>query len=237
MESNIGNKNWLPSQHTGLSQFVRKAAHDIANPLNAILMNAELAKLMLERDQTGPAQETLARLIGDCKRTAKLLRDMRAFGSDLQIDSRDFVELRNLIDDAIGAATMEGVQVPAETDVSVENIAIRVDCAAFQRLILALLRNAVEAGATSIQIRATQDAGTAAIDFCDNGGGITEDLREKVFGAFFTTRRNSGNSGLGLTLVRAIVSDHHGDVTIESGNGSGTLIRLSMPTESSRQAN
>lgn len=224
------------SQHAegvSLGGFVCKAAHDIANPLNAILMNAELVKLMLERGQISAAAESLQRLMGDCKRASRLLRDMGAFGSDLQSDDRARIDLRELIDDAAAAAMMAGVQARVSTHVDLESIAIFASRTAFERIAVALLRNADEAGASAIEIRASQESGLVTISFCDDGSGMEHELREKAFDAFFTTRRDAGNSGLGLTLVRALTSEHNGNIAIEPNHGPGTCILLRFPADAS----
>lgn len=229
METSSANKELSFVHDVDLGEFARKAAHDIANPINAILMKAELAIQLLKRNQVGGVEENLAMLIGDCKRIARLLRHMGKFGSDLEAGVSARTELSNLIEDAVGAATMEGVQIPGEMDIDVSGITLFADGAALQRVVIELLRNAAEAGATSIKIRAIANDGAHLITFCDNGSGIEDHQRDNVFNAFFTTRQVTRHSGLGLTLILALMTRHAGSVQIESSDGSGTCIALRFP--------
>src|SRR5664279_3911410 len=96
-----------------LGSFVRGAAHDIANPLNAIAMNAELVKLLLERDQPARAREALDRLLEDCARCGRLIQGLQRFGSGLHAGPRRIVAVGALIDAAIVLVKEERAVAPA----------------------------------------------------------------------------------------------------------------------------
>lgn len=223
------NKHLPSATAIDLGQFARRAAHDVANPLNAMSMATELAIQLIARNQVGAAREHLELVAQDCKRVARLVRDMGKFGSDLQTGPGKRIKLRDVIDDAIATAIMEGVQIPAALDSEVGNVTVFADSAALQRIVVELFRNATEAGATSIKIREEQNTDMHVITFCDNGSGIAEHVRERVFDAFFTTRHAAGNSGLGLTLIHALILAHGGNVVIEPRNSSGACITLHLP--------
>ncbi|HET6582783.1 MAG TPA: ATP-binding protein, partial [Nannocystaceae bacterium] len=100
-----------------------------------------------------------------------------------------------------------------------------------QQIVLNLTLNALDAssagGEVVVHVRA--ESSGAAILVSDNGRGIPEEHRERVFDAFFTTRAGEGGTGLGLAVVRSLVVDHGGRVALESSLGRGTLISVWLP--------
>ena len=76
------------------------------------------------------------------------------------------------------------------------------------------------------------DAGDRALLIVeDNGPGVPPDLKDKVFAPYFTTKHTKGGTGLGLAIVHRIVSDHGGDIRVESEVGTGTTFTLRFPLE------
>ncbi len=87
-----------------LGAFVRDLAHDIANPLNAISMNAELARLLLDRDQTARAREAIGRLLEDCARCGRFIQGIQRFGSGLHAHAHEAISARTLVSSAMQLA-------------------------------------------------------------------------------------------------------------------------------------
>ncbi len=218
-----------------LGAFVRGAAHDIANPLNAIAINAELAKLLLEREQPQRAREVLDRLLADCARCGRLIQGMQRFGSGLHAGPREVVPARAMIDAAIDLARQERATLP-RFRVDGIDARIRVDRPALERAVAGLLHNATEADADTIQILTRRDGGSVVIEIRDNGAGIPPDSCSKVADPFYSTRRAEGNSGLGLTLARELLHSHGGELNIAANTPRGTCIELHLPEVSGRDA-
>ena len=107
-----------------------------------------------------------------------------------------------------------------------------------QQIVLNLTLNALDA--TSKGGTVTVEVGAAALDgrhgleiaVADTGRGIADDQRERVFDPFFTTRAEEGGTGLGLAVVRTLVTDHGGHVALESTLGRGTRIAVWLPATS-----
>jgi signal transduction histidine kinase len=212
-----------------LGTFVRGAAHDIANPLNAISMNGELAKLLLDRGQPVRAREVLELLLADCTRCAQVVQGMQRFGSGLHAYAREVVAARALIDAAVDLAAQERSGGLPALRVKGVDANICVDRRALERALAGLIHNAAEAGATTIDICMRRDGGSVVIDIRDNGAGIPAELRERSCEPFFTTRRAEGKSGLGLTLAHELLHTHGGDLSIAENTGGGTHIALRLP--------
>jgi signal transduction histidine kinase len=102
------------------------------------------------------------------------------------------------------------------------------DEAAFESVLMTLLENARQAGATEVRIEASAKARDIRIDLSDNGPGIAAADRARLFEPFFTTRRADGGTGLGLPIARALVEAHKGRLELLSGE-RGACFRLEVP--------
>lgn len=213
-----------------LGEFVRGLAHDIANPLNAMAMNAELTRVLLDRGDAAAAREALDRLLSDTARCGRLVQSFQRFGAALQSGARDCVPAGMLLQSAISQMQDELPDTGIEFVVGgATDAALDVDTANFESALAGVLRNAAEAGATTISIRIAADKSSVRIDIADNGSGIEARWRERVSEPFFTTRRAQGASGLGLTLAQEIVRRHGGTLRVLAAETQGTTVAIEMP--------
>ncbi len=181
-----------------LGGFVRHVAHEIANPLNAIMMNAEMAKSLVDRGEIPRAAEALTRL----RQRLRALRKTDARHAELRRRRRNARACGH-----VGAGTHRRIDL--EYRLRIQRRACRRlrsmrrslhltgDRAALERAVVALLRNAAEAGASDVHISARDDAGDAVIDVRDNGTGLDAKGIERVSTSFHSTKRAAGGLGLG----------------------------------------
>jgi signal transduction histidine kinase len=213
-----------------LGAFVRGLAHDIANPLNAMAMNAELAKVLLDRGESAAARDALERLLADCARCGRLVQSFQQFGAALETSAREVGDARALVNDAIGLVRNEPTAASIEFRVeSAAAVPVLADGMAVAHALAGLLRNAAEAGASTVKVRITHAHDRARMEIVDNGTGIQEQWRDKVTEAFFTTRRAQGASGLGLTLARELMHRHGGTLSIHPNTGAGAVVCVDLP--------
>jgi two-component system, NtrC family, nitrogen regulation sensor histidine kinase NtrY len=221
---------------------IRVMAHEVMNSLTPISSLAATALDLVEdvlaqlppddprRDRladAGEALETMARrsegLLHFVQNHRRLTRRMVA-SVDIVPVRRAFARLQRLLAQELAARNVELVirVVPETLDVS-------ADIELLDQALINLVRNAMEAlreeKAGHIMLSAFQDGdGHVVIVVADNGPGIPQDQREKVFVPFFTTKRQG--SGVGLTLVRQIATVHGAAVNISETPGGGATISL-----------
>lgn len=215
-----------------LGDFVRGFAHDVANPLNAIAMSAEVMRLLLDRGDISGAGVVLERLLSECARCGRLLQGFQRFGAALQTNGAESVAANTLLDvsiDLLRSDMPTSVVMPAIAINGATDTVLHIDRQAMRHAIAALLRNACEAGADKIDIDVSTDAARTRITIQDNGSGIEPRWRDRVTEAFFTTRRAHGAGGLGLTLAREIVQRHAGTLTLHSDDAQGTSVVIELP--------
>jgi signal transduction histidine kinase len=213
-----------------LAAFTRGLAHELGNPLHSMLLNAEATKLLIARNEAQAAAERLAALLTDCARCGRLLHGIRRFGAGITPDREDRGQLSiaDLVDIARSLLGEEGSTAPA-VEVAGKELRLAADRSALARAVVELLRNSVEAGAACVRIVVGEADGDIIVDFFDDGSGIPEQLRDKVMQPFFSTRRNAGNAGLGLTLVQELLRANGGSVSVGSAFERGACMRLRLP--------
>lgn len=212
-----------------LGGFVRHVAHEIANPLNAVMMNAEMAKSLVERGDIARASEALSRLVNDCARCGKLMRGMQNFGAGIDTREHSTMSAQELIEGATSNIVFEYSGALPVFTVEATPLQLAGDRAALERALVALIRNAAEAGASDVRIAARDDGDDIVIDVRDNGAGLDAKGLERVSNSFYTTKRAAGAMGLGLTLARELVRKHSGCVTLRANSPVGLHVELHLP--------
>ena len=215
-----------------LGEFLRGVSHEFANLLNAVAMNAEIIKVLLDRGNTTVAREALDQLLADCTRCTRLVQSFQYFGTALQPSPSERVSADLLLQSAI--AQMQG-ELP-DTGISFHIVGataseLEIDVPAWTSALAGLLRNAAEAGATTIDMSVVATAtDRLRVDVADNGSGIESCWSARVTEPFFTTRRAQGAAGLGLTLAQELVRRHAGALLIHSeGHNRGTTVSIELP--------
>jgi len=212
-----------------LNAFLGAMAHDLANPLNAISMNTELVRLLVQKNQTARVPEIVERVLADCARCSRFLRDLRQFGDATKDRPRERVSLQALVDAAeIGARALVSGKFP-EIQLSAGETTFSAERQSMEAAISAILRNAAEAGARVLRITARSTDRDIHLLFADDGGGFGEASVNKALTPFFSTRRQEGNTGLGLALCAYVVSAHSGELTVQNGPEGGAEVRIKLP--------
>ena len=209
--------------------FVRHLAHEIANPLNAIMMNAELARSLMDRGDSARANEAIVRLLSDCGRCATLLRGLQYFGSSLAVQEPSGVAVKDIIDGATSTMMFEYAGTLPAFNVKTIDADVNVDRAAIERAIVAVLRNSAEAGATQVTIDACKEKRCLLIDIRDDGPGLADNMIDKVSTTFYSSKRLAGNLGVGIALARELVRKHQGSIDIRANEPAGLCVQIRLP--------
>jgi two-component system cell cycle sensor histidine kinase/response regulator CckA len=203
-------------------------AHDLNNELTLILGNIELALDQLPvgyevSDSLEHAKSAASRCADMSRRLLTASRDRRAAISKIDV-AASVVEARKLLE----YIKPPRIRVSCETELGlfIEGNANRIEQA-----LLELGSNAFDAieGEGEVEIRAYRGDGTMNIAVRDTGCGMAPALQKRAFDPFYTTRRKTGGSGLGLATVRSIVNSHAGAIGIESRVGEGTIFMMTFP--------
>jgi signal transduction histidine kinase len=158
-----------------------------------------------------------------------MVRSLERFGSCMTAREREPVAVANLIEGAATTFAQERSEAKPTLQVETDDVSIVVDRVGMQRVLSGLLHNAAEAGAGSVAVEARRDADALTIVVADDGEGIRANIRARLAEPFFTTRRDEGHNGLGLTLAAEIVKAHGGSLSIDENIAHGTRTTLRLP--------
>src|SRR6266436_6050765 len=202
-------------------EVARRVAHEIKNPLTAMRIAVDqLGRTAGQSDSQTMAVDVLE---AETQRLVQLAKEFAEFGR-LPEGPKSEVDLVDLLMDLGKSA------VPSEVDVSVrangEPCKLVGHYDPLRRAFANLLRNAAEAmgGRGSIEIAVSRDGNGLAVTIADHGAGIPDDLRQRVFEPYFTTK--SDGTGLGLALVRQTIEAHNGSITVAETPGGGATFSI-----------
>jgi len=227
------------ASETRVRQFVADASHELRTPLAAIRGYTELTQRM--GDDRQAVEHAMSRVASETARMTQLVEDLLLLA---RLDSgrpleREPVDLSHLALDAVADAHVAGPDHRWELDVPDEPVMVVGDQARLQQVLANLLANArVHTGpGTLVTTRLSTEPSCSVLQVTDNGPGIPGTLQSEVFERFArgdsSRSRNGGSTGLGLSIVAAVVKAHHGTITIDSAPGR-TAFTVRLPLSPSR---
>ena len=213
-----------------IGRMASSISHDLRHHLVAILANAEyLSDSRHERDR----QELYEELRTSALEMTDMINSLLELSRPRESLHVSEVPVREVIGRAIHTVRANPQFLKVQIDVTGGDLLCRVDPGKFQRVIQNLIINACEAvlhepdGKVTVDV--TEAGGMLELRISDNGRGIDESVRSSVFEPFVSFGKENG-TGLGLTVVQKIVSDHGGTVTIEATSQYGTIVIVALPS-------
>jgi PAS domain S-box-containing protein len=229
----------LLSRVSLLGEMTASLAHELNQPLAAIVNNATAALQYLEQGRLDPKQleEILTDVVGDGHRAYDIMRNVRGAikkGSAIRgpLNLNDVVNAVTRIVQPDAAAQFCKV----ETSLAQDLPAIEGDPTQIQQVLINLVHNAVDAmhdtppGRRIVEIATNYNGDrTICVAVRDYGSGISEATRERLFERFFTTKEEG--LGMGLAIVRSIIEAHGGTIAAENADGGGARFYFRLPVK------
>ncbi|WP_343079969.1 hybrid sensor histidine kinase/response regulator [Ostreiculturibacter nitratireducens] len=219
---------------SALGELLAGVAHELNNPLSVVVGHA-----LMMRDETADP-ETLRRIekISDAaERCARIVKSFLAMARQ-QPAKLSAIDLSETLDMAIDALQQgaDGLDTPVETDVPEDLPPIHADAHQIAQVLINLVKNADQAIRDSgtgdlIRISARFDKAAQAVDIrvADNGPGIPEKIRSRIFDPLFTTKEVGQGTGIGLAFCHRVVTAHSGLIRVEPPTAEGATIFIRLP--------
>jgi two-component system sensor kinase FixL len=234
------------SRVTLLGELSGSLAHELNQPLAAILSNAQAAQQFLKEDafDVNELRQILAEIVAEDKRAGEVIRHMRLLFRKGEVGQHfGNLDINEIVQDVLklmrNDLMNQGVTVQTEL---AENLpAVQGDRVQLQQVLLNLVLNGCEAmidydsSERQLLITSGMENGAVHVSVRDRGGSIPEETLERVFEPFFTTKADG--TGLGLSVCRTIIEAHRGNICVRNNAEGGATFHFSIPACSQAQKN
>lgn len=228
MEERLNHSERLAS----IGRFAAAIAHEINNPVGNII---GLAKLMKRDVNDEGIRSDLEAIIRDADRCGRIIKDLLLY-SRQSPPKKERVLLRDLIKEAVNSAKkmIDSKRIEIIDITEGDLPYINVDPIQIGQVINNIIQNSIQSIETEgkVFVRAEIiDINRVEISVSDTGCGIDEEIKDKIFYPFFTTKRVGEGTGLGLAISYSIIQNHGGEITVESKKGEGSKFMIRLPLD------
>jgi signal transduction histidine kinase len=223
----------LSRRLAAIGRLTSGVAHEVKNPINAIVVHLEVMRQKL-KDIDPDTRRHIDVIGSEIQRLDRVVQTLVDFTRPVELRLVE-TDLHKLVDDVVILASpaAEQNQVHVERQGGQEPLPTRVDVDLVKQAVLNIVINGVQAmpegGTMRLELR--RDGDNAILTIRDQGQGIPEEIRDKVFNLYFTTKK--GGSGIGLAMAYRVVQLHHGSLEFDSVPGEGTTFYLRFPLSES----
>jgi len=225
----IGDEIEMSRRLSASGRLTRGVAHEVKNPINAIVLHLQLLRNKLSQ-QEPDTRRHMDIIDSEIRRLDRVVQTLVDFTRprDLHLEE---VDLRRVLEDVAQLAAPDAEQhgVAVERRMPPQRLPIKVDVDLMKQAILNVVINGVQAMPQGgrLTIAARREGFSAVAEVRDEGGGIPQDMHDKIFELYFTTKKDG--SGIGLAQTYQILQWHYGSVDFESVEASGTTFRFHIP--------
>jgi signal transduction histidine kinase len=219
----------LSRRMAAIGRLTSGVGHEVKNPINAIVVHLELLKNKLG-DASAPAIRHLEVIDAEIHRLDRVVQMLVDFTRpvELQLHEQD---LRPVIGDvlALAVAELSTRNVILVSRMPSKPLVANIDADLLKQAALNVIQNGAQAmpeGGT-LEVVLEEHWKSAVLRIADEGPGIPDEIREKIFDLYFTTK--SGGSGIGLAMTYRILQLHHGSIEVQSSQDHGTEFLLRIP--------
>jgi signal transduction histidine kinase len=216
---------------SAIGSLARGVAHEIKNPLNAISLRLETLRMRIS-DEVPEAEAELDLVSNEVHRLDRVVRTFLDLNRPMEPEIKEF-------DPAELASNVVEIMRPAATQANVElhvvmpplPFTVEADRGLLEQGLLNIVKNAIQAvgdhGGGTVTTSVSLAGGNCAIAVTDNGPGMPESVRDRIFDPYFTTK--TGGSGIGLAFTKRAVDLHRGTIAVETSSGRGTTMTVTFP--------
>jgi two-component system nitrogen regulation sensor histidine kinase NtrY len=213
-------------------EVARRMAHEIKNPLTPIQLSTEymIKKWKSGEEDFGKVFERSTKaIIKEVESLKNLVNDFSRFGKMPEIKKAP-VMISSIVDEVI-TLYKDYKDVRIAMSLKGEEPPVELDAEQFKRVIINLVGNAIQAmqnhGEVDVSIEHDMRSNRVRIDIADNGPGIRDEDKEKLFLPYFSTKKDG--TGLGLAIASKVVTEHRGYIRIKDNSPRGTIFSIELP--------
>jgi len=208
-------------------------AHELGAPLTVI---DGRASRLLRNHKDEDSQRQLKAVRGQVQRLTGLVNQLLAF-SRTPVQQREAISLRDLIATAMTSIEFEQDKGSAKVVIKeLVDVILKVDIKRLELALVNVLRNGLQAAESEVLVAAEFADEGVIITIDDDGEGLPESMKNKALQPFETNKPQGKGTGLGLTIVKHVLNDHNGELSLTNNPNGGCRVTLSLPAQCLRQA-
>lgn len=211
-------------KETAWKEIARQVAHEIKNPLTP--MQLKIQQMLRRFDAGSKDHDTLSTLLTQVDTLSQIAGSFSAFAEMPAPDNQVF-EWGGLVKEVVELYRAENVNINLDVE---SDIRIEADVDIFKRILNNIVLNAIQSvdeGIAKIDVHLMERSGKGVLSVRDNGRGVPDELKDKIFMNYFSTK--STGSGIGLALAKKGIENAGGNIWFESDQQAGTTFYISMP--------
>lgn len=215
---------------SAVGQLIAGVAHELNNPLTAILGYAQLLET---EGLNARAQDFVGKLFKQAQRTHRVVQNLLSFARQRK-PQRDEVDIRKVLDETLALRDydLKINNIKVEKNLPTDPATVVADPHQIEQVFLNIINNAVDAIMETgrngtLKIRVSTQSGHVCTQFSDDGAGIKD--AKRIFDPFYTTKSIGKGTGLGLSICYGIVKEHGGDITANNNPEGGATIEVKLP--------
>ncbi|MBN8550654.1 MAG: PAS domain S-box protein [Deltaproteobacteria bacterium] len=218
-------------------------AHEINNPIGAMLLAAQNAlevrgELRSVQELSDMLERLATKVVENSERCGGIVRGVLQFARKQGTDTKP-TDINAVVSRCVSLVreTLDSPRVGLSCELAPHLPPLRVNPVELEQVIVNLLSNACQSSdrALSVKVSTSRTASGIRLIIEDNGRGIPEEQRARIFDPFYTTRLEQGGTGLGLSIVHGIVTGYHGSIDVRSEVGRGTQVVVDLPFDARRE--
>jgi PAS domain S-box-containing protein len=229
----IENELELSRRLAAIGRLTSGVGHEVKNPINAIVVHLELLRTKL--DLAGSDERAVRHLDiieSEIQRLDRVVQTLVDFSRPVELQLRD-QDLRSVVSSVLmlASAELETHNVHVVSDLPTNPLHAKLDADLIKQAILNIVLNGAQAmeelGGGELTVHLREEGRMAVLSIVDQGSGIPEAIRDKIFDLYFTTKKEG--SGIGLAMAYRILQLHNGRIDVQSGRTIGTTFVLRIP--------
>jgi signal transduction histidine kinase len=226
----------LSRRMAAIGRLTSGVGHEVKNPINAIVVHLELLKTKLDSSDA-KALRHLEIIQSEIQRLDRVVQTLVDFSRPVELRLQEN-DLRSVVTSVLMLASAELAtrNVEVISRLPERPVMVKVDTDLLRQALLNVILNGAQAMSNGgkLEVRLVEDGRTAMLSVRDEGDGIPEEVMEKIFDLYFTTKKEG--SGIGLAMTYRIIQLHNGGVDVESVPGEGTTFTLRVPLSTSSES-
>jgi two-component system NtrC family sensor kinase len=215
---------------SAVGQLIAGVAHELNNPLTAILGYAQLLE---SEGLSERAQDYVGKMFKQAQRTHRVVQNLLSFARQ-RTTERSEVDVRKVLEETLTLRDydLKVNHISVQKNLGDDPAMVVADVHQIEQVFLNIINNAVDAildtgRAGKLKIRVYCNQGAVVTQFADDGPGIKDPKR--IFDPFYTTKNVGKGTGLGLSICYGIVKEHGGDITAHNATDGGAVIEVRLP--------